>query len=199
MRGILLITASILFCALWGEAQSLGDAARQERIRRQELHSRITITNGSLNSSIPLSIPESGSAKSPATAISTSLVIEAPSLTETHRLKPLSFIDEEPPVIAPPLPPPRDEKWWRSAFQDTRVNLKKAEDLAISLQVALNEARLDQLQITEAGQRSRLAAKIVQLTKDLASAQEDVANARRNMRQLEEDFSRSGAPYAWTR
>ena len=198
MRGTLLISAYIFFCAIGGEAQSLGDAARKERVRRQELHSRITITNESVNS-IPVSIPESDSAKSQTTAITTSLVIEAPSLTEIHPPTGFSFIDEQPPVIAPPLPPPGDEKWWRSAFQDARASLKKAEDLAISVQVALNEARLDQLQVTQASERSRLAAKIVQLTKDLASAQKNVANARRNMSQLEEDFSRSGAPSAWAR
>jgi len=198
MRGTLLITACIFFWAPWSKAQSLGDAARTERVRRRELQSRITITNDSVNYSIPVSLPESGSANSQATAIITSLVIGAPNLTGILRPARLS-LDDDPPVIAPPLPPPRDEKWWRSAFQDARASLKKAEDQAISIQVALNEARLDQLQGSEANERSRLAAKIVQLAKDLASAQKNVANARRNMSQLEEDFSRSGAPSAWAR
>src|SRR5438093_13501371 len=199
MRGILLITTCIFFGAIPGEAQALGDVARQERVRRHELQSRITITNESVNYSIPASVPESGSARNEATSIITSLLIEAPSVTEIHRAPRLSLIVEAPPVTAAPLPPPRDEKWWRSGFQETRYSLKKAEDQLISIQVALNEARLDQLQVTEARERGRLAARIVQLTQDLASAQKDVANARRNMSQLEEDFSRSGAPSAWIR
>jgi hypothetical protein len=199
MRGTLLITACIFFGAISSEAQTLGDAARKERVRRQELQSRIRISNDSVNYSIPVSAPESGSAKSEPTSIITSLLIEAPSVKEIHRPPRLSLINEEAPVVATPLPPPRDEKWWRSAFRETRDNLKRAEDQAISIQVALNEARLDQLQVTEASERSRLAVRIVQLTKDLASAQKDVTNARRNMSELEEDFSRSSAPYAWSR
>src|SRR5881296_2100859 len=116
MRGILLITTCIFFGAIPGEAQALGDVARQERVRRHELQSRITITNDSVNYSIPVSLPESGSANSQATAIITSLVIGAPNLTGILRPARLS-LDDDPPVIAPPLPPPRDEKWWRSAFQ----------------------------------------------------------------------------------
>src|SRR5437867_65085 len=188
MRGILLITACIFFGDIEGEAQTLGDAARKERVRRQELQSRITITNDSVNYSIPVSVPESGSARSQTTSVITSLLIEAPAATEIHRPPRLSLINEEPPVTAAPLPPPRDEKWWRSAFQEARDSLKKAEDQVISIQVALNEARLDQLQVTEAGNRSRLAARIIQLTNDLASAQKDVATAHRNMTQLEADF-----------
>ena len=197
MRGTLLITACIFFGAVWGEAQTLGDVARKERGRRQELQSRITITNDAVNYSIRASVPESDSAKSQSTSIITSLLIEAPSPPEIHRSPRLSLLDEQRTVIAPP--PPRDEKWWRSAFQEARDSLKKAEDQAISIQVALNEARLDQLQVKEPNERNRLAAKIVQLMKDLASAQKDGANARRNMSQLEEDFSRSGGPSAWSR
>ncbi len=123
----------------------------------------------------------------------TSLLIEQPSVPEIHRELQVS-LPEESPAIAPPVAPARDEIWWRATLQEARDNLKRAEDEVVSLQLALSQARLGQLETTSANEPNRLAGEIVRLTRELSTAQREVTNARRYITELEEDLKQSGLP-----
>jgi hypothetical protein len=209
MRALLLIITFSFVSAVCSEAQSLGDIARKERARQQAVQTRITVTNESVNYSVPVTVPETESsenqlrsAEQPPVIVRQApvipVLIEEPSLPEIEPPMQLSLLEEEPPAIAPPVPPARDERWWRGAFQEAHASLKKAEDQVIFLQVALNRARLDQLETAPAKQRTGLAAEIVRLTNELNAAQNDVANARRGISELEEDLRQSGGLPSWT-
>ena len=203
MRVPLLIATLVIFSGAWGNAQSLGDLGRQERARQRDEKSRITITNGSVIYSTPASVLEPDSKTTPSASegphltvqkspVIRSLVIDEPSVLSVYPLKRPSLIAANDPDVQPPVPPVRDEAWWQRALQEARDSLKKAEDQVVSLQLALNRARLDRLEATPSQDRARLAAEIARLTKDLDSAQKDVVNSRRGISELEEDFRQSG-------
>ena len=202
----------IALAAVQSEAQSLGDVARKERARQQGGQSRIKITNDSVNYPAPVPVIPAAetdtSRNQPSFAeqppalveeIPSIPLIEEPSFPEIQRPLRVSLLEEELPPVAPPAPPLRDEKWWRSAFQEARDSLKRAEDQVIALQVALDHARLDQLEAAPGTRRTGLAAEVVRLTNELGSAQKDAANARRTISELEEDLRQSGGLPAWTR
>jgi hypothetical protein len=203
MRVLLLIATFVIFSGTWGNAQSLGDLGRQERARQRDEKSRITITNESVIYSTPPSSLETDLKTGPVSleeppltvqksSVIRSLVIDEPAVLDVYPLKRLSLIAAEEPDVQPPVAPVRDEAWWRRALQEARDSLKRAEDQVVSLQVALNRARLDRLETTPTEDRARLAAEIARLTKDLESAQKAVVNFRRGISELEEDFRQSG-------
>ena len=208
MSRILLIVAVTMLFSAWTEAQSIADIARTERARQENIQRKITITNDSVIRSSPVAAGKTVSSKvqpppadRPAAIAEkapalTPVVVEEPSVPEVHAAVLLPRL-EYAEVLTPPVAPVRDEKWWRNAFQDARNNLKKAEDQLITLQVALNQARLDSLLKTDGYRETRLAAE--RRKRELDSAQKEVVNARKNISQLEEELRRSGGLPAWAR
>jgi hypothetical protein len=192
----------VVFSGVWGKAQSLADLGRQERARHRDEKSRITITNESVTYSTPAPVLETDSKTRPVsleeptpaiqeTPLIRSLVIDEPAALQVYPIARLSLIAADDPDVQPLVPPVRDEAWWRRALQEARNSLKRAEDQVVSLQVALNRARLDRLEATPTADQARLAAEIARITKDLDSAQKDVVNNRRGISELEEDFRQS--------
>ena len=175
MRVPLLIATLVIFSGAWSNAQSLGDLGRQERARQRDEKSRITITNESVIYSTSPSLLETDLKTGPVSleepplgvqksSVIRSLVIDEPAVLDVYPLKRLSLIAAEEPDVQPPVAPVRDEAWWRRALQEARDSLKKAEDQVVSLQLALNRARLDRLEATPTQDRARLAAEIARLT-----------------------------------
>jgi hypothetical protein len=213
MRAIPLIAlfAAWLFSG-WAEAQNIADIARKERARQQSVETRIKITNDSVEDVRPTPITavrrpsqneptliEEVPPAIPQTPIIPFLVVDDPSVPQLLKPAKLSLLQQEVPPLAPPVPPIRDEKWWRTAFQEARNNLKGAEDRVILLEVELSRARLDQLELTSNSQRIRAAAEITRLTKDTDRAQKEAVNARLRVNELEQELQESGGLPAWAR
>jgi hypothetical protein len=212
MRAIPLI---VLFTSLfrgWGEAQSIADVARTERTRQQSVQPHIKVTNNSVEyvrpapdtavEPPPQRAPTSVKEPQPAlqqTPIVPFLVVEDPSVPQHSRPIQLSLLAQDMPPPAPPIPPVRDETWWRTAFQDARSNLKDAEDRLIVLEVELSRVRLKQLEPTSNVERSRTAAEVIRLTKDMERAQKAAVNARQRVNELEQELQESGGLPAWAR
>ena len=206
MRDLPLILVFTSLFSCWGEAQTLGDVARQERARQQSAQTRIKITNDSIDyvrsveeparepaaeSSlvvVPLPLDERPLAVEPPTAIKPSLVIADPLVPEFPTPRKFALLGQEGPPLMPPVAPTRDEEWWRVAFQEARNNLKEAEDHVILLEVELSRARLDQLEFTSNTQRARAAAEVSRLTHDVDRAQKDAVNARKTLNDLQQQF-----------
>src|SRR6516165_8774200 len=112
MRGTPLIVLFILLFGGWSEAQKLADIARKERARQQSVQTRIKITNDSVD----YVRPAPSKAVKPTSQNEPTLIEKAP-----------PAVQETPPLL-PPASPVRDEKWWRTTFQQAQNNLKDAED-----------------------------------------------------------------------
>src|SRR5713226_3598831 len=96
-----IIGALLLFLfALDCSAQTLADAARQERERQRRLHSTVVVVNGATTT----------------TAASTSSTAAA--TTPPATTKPAGPVDNKG----------HDEKYWRTQFDNARAAVKKAED-----------------------------------------------------------------------
>src|SRR5690349_16930981 len=104
-------------------AQSVADFARQERARRAGSEAKIKISNENLSTK-PQQAPPAETKPAPAPSGNP----ETPA--------PAKVTDRKG----------RDEKWWRSAFEEARSDLKHAEDQIKVLQLKLNQAHTDYLQ-----------------------------------------------------
>ena len=155
-------------------SQSLGEFARQERARKTATATR-TITNETIKS-----LPASPGG-APKVAV------------------PQPPTDSTAPA-APKDNQGRDEKWWRGAFAQARLELKRAEDRIRVLQLQLNRVHLDYLQKTDLYNREqRLAAEIDALNKDMDIERKKAEQAQEKIAQLEEELRRSGGLPTWSR
>src|SRR5229473_8613074 len=107
-----IVRSLLLFVfALDCSAQTLADAARQERERQKRLHSTVVIVNGATTT----------------TAASTSSTAAA--TTPPAPTKPAGPLDNKG----------HDEKYWRTQFDNARAALKKAEDNAQLLDLKIKD------------------------------------------------------------
>jgi hypothetical protein len=177
MKQILCFTALVsCFTTLGASAQSVADVARQERARRQNTQSTVTITNSTMK-------PATETAKTEAAAEAAKT--EA---TKTEAAK------------TPETAITRDEKWWRKEFQTAREDLKRSEDQLTVLQLDLNRVNRDYLQRSDIYNReNRLAAEIAQINAKMETTRKEAESARRKISQLEDELRRANAPAGWSR
>ena len=174
-RLILLLTLCMAYAATV-EAQSLADFARQERERRKNLESKMTISNDSSKSApaVPIASKED---KPEQTAVAAAKQATGP----TDRQG-------------------RNEKWWRDAFAKTRKDLNSAENQVKVLELQLNQAQRDYMEKTSLYNREMvLAAEMNAVQSDLDKGKGEVVRLRQQLAQMEEDLRRSGGPAGWAR
>jgi len=184
MRPIfcILLGSGILSLAVDAQGQTLADLARKERERKSRIESKVTITNDNVKAyerpapaTAPASRDETAKPAEPAKPASAA----APALTDNKG---------------------RDEKWWRTAFQQARDELKRAEDRIKVLDLELNRANRDYLEKSDLYNREmRLAAEINTLNSEKQLAQREAEQARQKIAQLEEELRRSQGPPSWAR
>ena len=174
-RLIVLLTLCTTYAATV-QAQSLADFARQERERRKNLESKMTISNDSLKSApiAPLVNKEDKPEQTPAAAAKQS--------------------------TGPTDRQGRNEKWWRDAFAQTRKDLQSAENQVKVLELQLNQAKRDYLEKTSLYNREMvLAAEMNNLQSELDKGKAEVERLKQHLAQMEEDLRRSGGPAGWAR
>jgi hypothetical protein len=152
------------------QAQTVADAARQERERRKEVESEISeripvVTNGT-------SSPTAGS-------------------TAKTRVKTATAY-EKSKSTGPTDSQGHDEKYWRAKFDAARLALKRAEDkLRVQdLKVPNGNSLLVPTRTTTALQRA---------TYDRDAARKAVADAHQKIADLEDQLRRSGGLPGWSR
>ena len=139
MKTVLCAVTIAIFSSAWANAQTIADIARQERAKN-----RLSREDGRQQQVARHQTPD------------------------YHRGKPSTDPRPEDPRPPPPpqrhqrqrsghgsrrrsrlrrrLPicrPPRDEKWWRSRFEDARIEVRRAENQVAVAQLELNAANRD--------------------------------------------------------
>jgi DNA repair exonuclease SbcCD ATPase subunit len=178
-RPLSILLAATLFAAT-AYGQSLADLARQERTRKAGLEAKIKVNNDTVKNST--ATPPS--------------VVGKPAAPETAAA--------EKPAAGKPTGPTdrkgRDEKWWRTAFEEVRADLKDAEDQIKIIQSKQNQAHVDYLTKTDLYNRElRMATEINSLNKEMEQQQARADKDRKKIEELEDDLRTSGGPPGWAR
>src|SRR5437667_264118 len=151
------------------QAQTIADAARQERERRKAVERESS-----------LSIPMVTSITPAATAGS----------AVTTRVN-TSTANEESKSTGPTDSQGHDEKYWRPKFDAARLAVKRAED-----NLKLLDLRANQFLLMRRG-RSGIFA--LQIAVDRDVARKALADAQQNLADLEDQLHRSGGLPGWSR
>jgi len=178
MKTALLILA--LNSMLAAQPQSLADAARQERNRQKSSNSNNTFTNETLGTA----------AADPATDPAD----KTDKAGDKDKGKPAD--SKEGTAESKP----RDEAWWREAFQQARSEAKRADDRSKVIQLELNQLNMDLLTKRDTfNPEAELVPKINAKRAEFDKAEKDMAQANDKVTQLEDELRRSGAPAGWAR
>jgi len=153
-------------------AQSVADAAKKERDRQKSVQSKIVITGS--GGKTTTTTPESSAAKPPVQG----------------GVKPVEIKDNKG----------RDEKYWRTAFEKARGDLKRAESKVEILDLKLKELNTAMLQKTDVYNREyKFSTDITATQKQLEDAHKEVDQAKQKLTDLEEELRKSGGPPGWAR
>jgi hypothetical protein len=188
---LLLLEVSVV--AVPAPAQSLADVARKERERRA-VGAGKTYTNLDIISS---------AAESPAVEAS-----QPPDPTGLDRKDAgpgsAAVQPATKPAEAKPAGPTdnkgRDEKYWRTAFDAVRTDLRRAQDEIQLHDLKLNELHTLMLQGSDLYNReNRLRIDLDAASTQLETAHRNAEKARQRLMELEEELRRSGGPIGWSR
>lgn len=174
-----LIAAFLLLfpIALDCSAQSIADAARKERARQQQSRSTITII-GITNSTAETAKGMAG--------ITTAGTAAAGAVAG----KPSGPADSTG----------RDEKYWRTAFQKARDDVKKADEKVQLLELRVKDLNTGLLTRSDIYNRENvLGVQITDSQKQLDAANKDADQAKQKVADLEEELRKSGGPAGWAR
>ena len=164
----------ILTFALDCFSQSLADAARKERERQRTSKSKVVVIGWGTTAST-VKTPSANAAN--AAEASTSP-------------KPLTITDNKG----------RDEKFWRTAFQNARDDVKRAEARVEILDLRLKGLNTQLLQQSDIYNReNRIGAETTAAQQAMEEARRDLEQARKKVTDLEDDLRRSGGPAGWAR
>jgi len=156
-------------------AQSIADLARKERERQQTSKSRVVVRGVGGSSATTVQ----GSTSSPATAG-----------TASSTPKPVTITDSKG----------RDEQFWRTAFQNAREDLKRAEAKVQLLDLRQKELNTQLLQQSEVYNReNRIGVEMTAAQKAMEDARKELDQARKKITDLEEELRKSGGPPGWAR
>ncbi len=155
------------------QAQSIADAARQERERRKAVESETSV-----------SIPVVSSVTPAATAGS----------AVTTRVKSANA-NEDSKSTGPTDLQGHDEKYWRPKFDAARLAVKRAENNLKLLDLRVNQTFLGRG--SRSGWMSLIALQEAMHDRDVA--RKALADAQQNLADLEDQFRRSGGLPGWSR
>ena len=164
----------VLTFALDCFSQSLADAARKERERQRTSKSKVVVIGwGTTASTVKTQSANAATAA------------EAPTAP-----KPFTITDNKG----------RDEKFWRTAFQNAREDVKRAEARVEILDLRLKGLNTQLLQQSDIYNReNRIGAETTAAQQALEEGRKDLEQARKKVVDLEDELRRSGGPAGWAR
>jgi predicted RNase H-like nuclease (RuvC/YqgF family) len=172
-RGIVILFVLTLATSTF--AQSIADVARKERERQQTSKSKVVVRGvGGSSATTVQSSPSSSSTAGTASAMP----------------KPITATDSKG----------RDEQFWRTAFQNARDDLKRAESKVQILDLRLKELNTQLLQQSDVYNReNRIGAETTAAQKAMEDARKELDQAKKKITDLEEELRKSGGPPGWAR
>jgi hypothetical protein len=170
-----IVVLFVLTLATSAFAQSIADVARKERQRQQTSKSKVVVRGvGGSSATTVQSSPSSSSAAGTASAMP----------------KPITVTDSKG----------RDEQFWRTAFQNARDDLKRAESKVQILDLRLKELNTQLLQQTDVYNReNKIGAETTAAQKAMEDARKELDQAKKKITDLEEELRKSGGPPGWAR
>jgi hypothetical protein len=164
----------VLTFALDCFSQSIADIARQERERQRTSKSKVAVIGWGTSAS----------------TVKTSSANAATAAEAPTGPKPLTITDNKG----------RDEKFWRTAFQNAREDVKRAEARVEILDLRLKGLNTQLLQQSDIYNReNRIGAETTAAQQALEQARKDLEQAKKKVIDLEDELRRSGGPAGWAR
>jgi len=179
---IVLIAAALFAGATAASAQSLADVAKKEAERRKQV-------KGSSKVYTNADAKKSGGLTTASTQMTTPAP-EPPSATETRG-------EAAPPSAVPE--PKKDEAYWRQRVNDARERLRRQELFAESLQSRINALTTDFVNRDDPAQREIIAKQRRDALAELDRVNEEVADTRKAIADIQEEARRAGVPPGWLR
>ncbi|MBI2820886.1 MAG: hypothetical protein HYX74_01555 [Acidobacteria bacterium] len=172
----------LLNTAALGAAQSLAELARKERARREMAGppSRV-IRNKDLKTIVGAKMTR---------------VHPSPPATEKETAADVPARTAED---AGASETPHNEKYWRDAFTEARLQLKLVQDRELVLQLKGNELRNRFFIESDGSTRSLIEQQINQTLQEIESNKEEIARAEEALRRLEAAAKKENVPAAWMR
>jgi hypothetical protein len=176
------LAATLLLCA-WllpvvpAHAQqappSLGEIARQEAERRKALK-----TPGKVYTKDDL----------PKVALLPPVTAPSPAAPAPEMQKPAEPVSEE-----------RDEAWWRARITAAREGERRNEMFAAALQTRINSLAADFSSRDDPAQRALIGEERNKAIAELQRVQAEIADARKQIAEIEEEARQAGVPPGWLR
>jgi C4-dicarboxylate-specific signal transduction histidine kinase len=182
-RTIVLFAVTVLAGATALSAQSLADVARKEAERRKQVkESSRVYTNADVKASGLLTT---------ASSQMTAPAPEPPATTDTE--------GAPSPAAAAVAEPKKDEAHWRQRMADARERQRRLELFADSLQSRINALTTDFVNRDDPAQREMVAQQRRDALAELDRVNDELADARKAMADIEEEARRAGVPPGWLR
>src|SRR5262245_29734232 len=179
---IILTSLLLLAFALDCSAQTLADAARQERQRQKRLHSPVVVARGTPTTTAA-STGSTAAVVAPAAPAGSTAAVVAPAA-------PAGPTDNKG----------RDEKYWRAQFQKARDDVKKADERVQLLDLKVKELNTQILRQSDVYNREyRLGPEIADAQKQLDESRKAADQAKKKISDLEDELRRSGGLPGWAR
>ena len=189
-RGGILFILLLLAFALDCSAQTLADAARQERERQKRLHGPVVVARGT---------PTTTTASTASTAAAVVVARGTPTTTAASTASTAAVVAPAGPA-GPTDNKGRDEKYWRAQFQKARDDFKKAEERVQLLDLKVKELNTQVLRQSDVYNREyRLGPEIADAQKQLDESRKAVDQAKKKITDLEDELRRSGGLPGWAR
>lgn len=175
-----------------GAAQSLAELARKERERREKAGtaSRV-IRNEDLKT---ITAAKMTRVSRPAAAEEEAVKTGVPAEENAE-----AGVSAQETALATASETPRDEKQWRDALTEARLQLKLAQNRELVLQLMGNELRNRFFVESDGSTRSLIEQQLNQTLLDIESNKEEIARAEEALRRLEAAAKKENVPPAWMR
>lgn len=170
-------------------AQSLGEVARQEELRRKTVSGSKVYTNESLPAVAP----------STATAAPAASPGVAEQAQPDAQAAPSPAPDGQTPGASTADGTTKDEKYWRSRMDAARDGRSRAEVFADALQSRINSLSADFVNRDDPFQRNVIAGDRQKALAELDRVKIEILQATKEVADTQEEARRAGVPAAWVR
>jgi len=183
---LLILTGIGLFAPL--RAQSLADVAKKEEERRKALTTPAKVyTNKDLSA-----LPAGATPPPPASGAAQALT-DAVKAVEGDK----AARDAEKELKS--KEPSKDQAYWSGRRKAIQEKLDRDQTFLLALQTRLNSLAADVVNRDDPARRAVLERERQKAVADLARLQQDIANDKKGLADLEEDARRAGVPPGWLR
>ena len=190
----------VLIFSFEASAQTIADVARQERARRNQIQAQNSKTYN--NQTAPSTAAPAPSSNPTAPAPSSNPV--APTSNSPTAQAPAAAEPTKEPVPPAPSGPTdnkgRDEKYWRTAFQQARDDATRADAKVVLVDLKIKQLNTELLRQSDIYNReNRIGPEITAAQKEMETAAAEAAQARQKIADLEEELRRSNGLPGWAR